>query len=90
MNACLHTPGVHARPPTVFARLGFLRGGLHARVFIPRGVQVWVTPRRHVLTWGRWDERMTPEISPDTTYKYTSSPRRARRAVASHAGRRRS
>ena len=37
---------------------------------------------------GGMDERMTPEISPDTTY--TSSPRRARRAVASHAGRRRS
>ena len=45
MNACLPTPGVHARPPPpVFARLGFWRGGLHARVFT-RGVQLWVTPR---------------------------------------------
>ena len=83
------TPRVCMHDPPLFSR-GWVSGGggLHARVFIPRGVQVWVTPRRHVLTWGRWDERMTPEISQDTTY--TSSPRRARRAVASHAGRRRS
>ena len=50
MNACLHTPGVHARPPTVFARLGFWRGGAARPGIYTPGVQmqVWVTPRRHV------------------------------------------
>ena len=87
MNACLHTPGVHARPPTVFARLGFWRGGAaRPGIYTPGGAGVGdpTSPRADV----RWDERMTPEISQDTTY--TSSPRRARRAVASRAGRRRS
>ena len=89
MRVC--TPRVCMHDPPLFSR-GWVSGGggLHARVFIPRGVQVWVTPRRHVLTWGRWDERMTPDARRFRKTPHTPARRRARRAVASHAGRRRS